>query len=145
MDYLPGTISLLDELDKKMLVVLRDGKKFVGVLRSFDQFANIVLENTVERIYLGNSFGERKIGVFLIRGENVMLLGNINEEKEEKMENETLKKVDFDTIKKLFDEDQKAKEEQMARQRKLLQDLGIEITSFSLLPESIRFDDLSLF
>jgi len=145
MDYLPGTISLLDELDKKILVVLRDGKKFIGVLRSFDQFANIVLENTVERIYLGNSFGERKIGVFLIRGENVMLLGNINDEKEEKMENETLKKVDFDTIKKLFDDDQKAKEEQMARQRKLLQDLGIEITSFSLLPESIRFDDLSLF
>lgn len=30
--------SLVDCVDKKMLVVLRDGKKLIGVLRSYDQF-----------------------------------------------------------------------------------------------------------
>ena len=31
--YLPGAISLLDQLDKKLLVVLRDGRTLIGYLR----------------------------------------------------------------------------------------------------------------
>ena len=79
-------------------MVLRDGRKLQGVLRSYDQFstasplhnahgvlpisrtrlpANLVLEDTVERIYHQNVFAERKQGLFLIRGENVVLLGEI--------------------------------------------------------------------
>jgi len=89
-----------------MLVILRDGRKLHGVLRSYDQFgtpclfsrgrgtpknlnvqffsfhpllglANLVLEDTVERIYAGNTFAEKWCGLFLIRGENVVLLGEI--------------------------------------------------------------------
>ena len=86
----------------KMLVILRDGRKLHGVLRSYDQFgivqslqpkfdadsrpffffslslsANLVLEDTVERIYHENAFAENFHGLFLIRGENVVLLGEI--------------------------------------------------------------------
>jgi small nuclear ribonucleoprotein (snRNP)-like protein len=88
----------------KMLVVLRDGRKLFGVLRSYDQFgthdprrsclwgrlnvpltdaswlhftANLVLEDTVERIYHQDVFAEQWVGLFLIRGENVVLLGEI--------------------------------------------------------------------
>ena len=43
----------MEDLDKKLLVVLRDGSKILGTLRSFDQFANIVLEGAVERIIVG--------------------------------------------------------------------------------------------
>ena len=32
------------------MVQLRDGRKIIGIMRSFDQFANIVLEQAVERI-----------------------------------------------------------------------------------------------
>lgn len=39
--------------------------------------ANIVLENTVERIYVGNQYGEQNRGLFLVRGENVVLLGEV--------------------------------------------------------------------
>jgi U6 snRNA-associated Sm-like protein LSm1 len=85
-----------------MLVILRDGKKLHGVLRSYDQFgeapshlitqrsayfpnfcgmkiieANLVLEDTYERIYHDNEFAERWLGVFVVRGENVVLLGEI--------------------------------------------------------------------
>ncbi|KNZ56160.1 hypothetical protein VP01_2480g1 [Puccinia sorghi] len=38
---------------QKILVSLRDGKKLIGVLRSYDQFANLVLQDTIERIYVG--------------------------------------------------------------------------------------------
>ncbi|GBG69912.1 hypothetical protein CBR_g4739 [Chara braunii] len=37
-DIYPGTSSLADNLDKKLLVILRDGRKLIGILRSFDQF-----------------------------------------------------------------------------------------------------------
>ena len=39
--------------------------------------ANLVLEDTVERIYAGDTFAEKWCGLFLIRGENVVLLGEI--------------------------------------------------------------------
>jgi hypothetical protein len=39
--------------------------------------ANLVLEDTVERIYHENAFAENFHGLFLIRGENVVLLGEI--------------------------------------------------------------------
>lgn len=39
--------------------------------------ANLVLEDTVEQIYHGNAFAEHWHGLFLIRGENVVLLGEI--------------------------------------------------------------------
>eukprot|EP01117_Protostelium_nocturnum_P015898 TRINITY_DN619_c0_g3_i1.p1 TRINITY_DN619_c0_g3~~TRINITY_DN619_c0_g3_i1.p1 ORF type:complete len:102 (-),score=33.36 TRINITY_DN619_c0_g3_i1:404-709(-) len=79
MDFLPGTASLVEEVDKRLMVTLRDGLKLFGTLRSFDQFANIVLEDTKERIYIEDqkSYGERSVGIRLIRGENVVLLGEI--------------------------------------------------------------------
>uniref|UniRef100_A0A914YT04 U6 snRNA-associated Sm-like protein LSm1 n=1 Tax=Panagrolaimus superbus TaxID=310955 RepID=A0A914YT04_9BILA len=78
--FLPGAISLLEQLDKKMMVVLRDGKTLVGYLRTIDQFANLVLHNTVERIHVENCYGDISRGIFLVRGENVVLCGEIDEE-----------------------------------------------------------------
>ncbi|KAJ3719889.1 hypothetical protein EV361DRAFT_881148 [Lentinula raphanica] len=75
--------SLVDCVDRKMLVILRDGRKLHGVLRSYDQFANLVLEDTVERIYHENLFAESWHGLFLIRGENVVLLGEIDLDQED--------------------------------------------------------------
>lgn len=31
--YLPGAVSLLEQLDKKLLVILRDGRTLIGYLR----------------------------------------------------------------------------------------------------------------
>jgi len=39
--------------------------------------ANLVLYKTVERIHVGKKYGDLPIGVFVIRGENVLLLGEI--------------------------------------------------------------------
>jgi hypothetical protein len=43
----------------------------------FIVIANLVLEDTVERIHHGDAFAENWHGLFLIRGENVVLLGEI--------------------------------------------------------------------
>eukprot|EP00951_Prasinocladus_malaysianus_P038973 scaffold432282_cov45-Prasinocladus_malaysianus.AAC.1 len=58
----PGT-ALAEELDKRLLVHLRDGRKIIGILRSFDQFANLVLEGAVERIIVGNQYGDIPLGL----------------------------------------------------------------------------------
>lgn len=39
--------------------------------------ANLVLEETIERIYSENVYADKFVGLFLIRGENVVLLGEI--------------------------------------------------------------------
>jgi len=78
-----------------MLVLLRDGRKLHGVLRSYDQFANLVLEDTYERIYHGNTFAQIPRGLYLIRGENVVLLGEIDLDVEDDVH---LKEVDYETL-----------------------------------------------
>ncbi|CAI5481281.1 unnamed protein product [Closterium sp. Yama58-4] len=79
LPFLPGTSSLVEELDKKLLVVLRDGRKIIGILRSFDQFANLVLERTTERIVVGEQYCDLPLGLYIIRGENVVLIGTLDE------------------------------------------------------------------
>jgi len=75
MNFSPGTATLLEELDKKLMVLLRDGRTLIGYLRSVDQFANLVLHCTIERIHVGKEYGDIPRGVFIDRGENVVLLG----------------------------------------------------------------------
>ncbi|KAF3765875.1 hypothetical protein M406DRAFT_356100 [Cryphonectria parasitica EP155] len=90
--------QLLDLTDKKLMIVLRDGRKLMGVLRSWDQFANLVIQSTVERIFVTpesvpetHATGAEKrglyadvpLGMFLVRGENVMLLGEIDLDKDD--------------------------------------------------------------
>lgn len=64
-------------LPEKLLVLLRDGRTLIGYLRSVDQFANLVLHRTIERIHVGKNYGDIPRGIFIIRGENVVLLGEI--------------------------------------------------------------------
>ncbi|KAI5308988.1 SM-like, degradation of cytoplasmic mRNAs and positively regulates transcription initiation [Ascosphaera atra] len=75
--------QLLNLTDKKLVLSLRDGKKLVGILRSWDQFANLVFQDTVERIYAGNLYAEQKRGIYIVRGENVLLLGEIDLDKDD--------------------------------------------------------------
>lgn len=79
---LPGAASLYEQLDKLILVCLRDGRNFLGYLRSFDQYANLILDKTVERLTVEDSFADIPLGLFIVRGENVMLLGEVDEKKQ---------------------------------------------------------------
>ncbi|XP_042433303.1 sm-like protein LSM1B isoform X2 [Zingiber officinale] len=69
--------SLASYLDKKLLVLLRDGRKLLGILRSFDQFANVVLEGACERVIVGDLYCDIPLGLYVIRGENVVLIGEL--------------------------------------------------------------------
>ena len=93
--YMPGTASLIEDVDKQLMVQLRDGKTLIGYLRSIDQFANLLLSNTIERVYVGNKYGEISRGVYIVRGENVVLIGEVDFTIPNKIE---MIKVDYDEI-----------------------------------------------
>lgn len=55
------------------------------MLRSFDQFTNFVLEDTVERKFctLDDNdkyyYSDKKLGLYLVRGDSIVLLGELEE------------------------------------------------------------------
>jgi U6 snRNA-associated Sm-like protein LSm1 len=104
---LPGTASLLEELDKRLMVLLRDGRTLIGYLRSVDQFANLVLHRCIERIHARSDYGDIPRGVFIVRGENVVLLGEIDEDKESQS---SLKEVSLEEILEAQSKNQAEKE-----------------------------------
>ncbi|KAK7860810.1 sm-like protein LSM1B [Quercus suber] len=79
--YLPT--SLASYLDKKVVLQLRDNRKLIGVLRSFDQFANVVMEGAYERNIVGDLYCDMQLGLYVVRGENVVLTGELDLEREE--------------------------------------------------------------
>ena len=86
--FLPGSASLVEQLDRRIMIVLRDGRHLVGVLRSFDQFSNMVVEDTSERRVLHLKKGgdticyytDIQLGLYLIRGDSMVLLGEVDTE-----------------------------------------------------------------
>jgi U6 snRNA-associated Sm-like protein LSm1 len=82
--------AIVGSVDRKIFVLLRDGRNLFGILRTFDQFANLVLQDAWERIYLNDTdtnqptqFGECYRGVFMVRGENVVMMGELDIDKED--------------------------------------------------------------
>ena len=73
---------LIKFVDRKVMTLLRDGSIYIGFLRSFDQFGTIILHKTIERIHIGEEYGEIPLGIFLIRSENIVLIGEISFENE---------------------------------------------------------------
>ncbi|KAH3900974.1 related to Sm-like protein LSm1 [Saccharomycodes ludwigii] len=90
------TAALVGSIDRKVFVLLRDGRHLFGVLRTYDQFANLILQHCVQRIYLMDSkqYAEETLGIYMIRGENVVYMGEIDIDKED-LPLETLTKIPF--------------------------------------------------
>ncbi len=57
--------------DKKIIVELKNGRQYVGALKSFDIHINVVLEDTEER-YEGEV--KRKLGTVFIRGDTIIMI-----------------------------------------------------------------------
>uniref|UniRef100_F6YVQ1 U6 snRNA-associated Sm-like protein LSm1 n=2 Tax=Ciona intestinalis TaxID=7719 RepID=F6YVQ1_CIOIN len=132
MNYMPGTASLIEEIDKKQLVMLRDGRILIGYLRSVDQFANLVLHKTVERVHVGSMYGDIPRGIFVIRGENVVLLGEVDIEHEERKD---LEKVSIEKILEAKSKLQEEKQEKEKTKFKAMKERG-------LMPTVEQSDDM---
>jgi len=57
--------------NKRIIAELKNGKQYVGTLKSFDIHVNVVLEDAEER---ANNEIVRKLGVVFIRGDAIVLI-----------------------------------------------------------------------
>ena len=57
--------------DKRVIVELKNGKQFVGLLKAFDIHINVVLEEAEER---EEGDVKRKLGVVFIRGDTIIMI-----------------------------------------------------------------------
>lgn len=66
------------------MVLTSDGRSLIGLLLSCDQTTNLVLSQTVERIIRPTDDPEEskeiEHGLYLIRGDNVAIVGLVDEE-----------------------------------------------------------------
>ena len=76
-------------------MILQDKQHLVGTFRSFDQFGNFVLEKACRRFYEGSHFTDKPLGLYIIRGENVEILGELDVEKDENGVEGGLTRVDW--------------------------------------------------
>ncbi|KAI0463839.1 hypothetical protein LJB42_002846 [Komagataella kurtzmanii] len=118
--------ALVGSIDKIVTVTLREGRVFIGILRTFDQFANLVLQDTVERVYIGDDkYAEAPQGVFLIRGENVSLVGEIDLDQQDKdLEKRT--QIPFPEAQRIRKELVAAKQAKTTKERELMLSKGFE-------------------
>ena len=57
--------------NKRVIVELKNGRQYVGLLRAFDIHINIVLDEAEERI---DNEVKRKLGTVFIRGDTITIL-----------------------------------------------------------------------
>ena len=57
--------------DKRVIVDLKNNKKYVGKLKSFDIHINVVLEDAEEHV---DNEVKRKLGVIFIRGDTITVI-----------------------------------------------------------------------
>ncbi|NLN71261.1 MAG: RNA-binding protein [Thermoplasmatales archaeon] len=63
-------LALLEKsLDKKVSLLLKDGRVLEGKLTGYDEFMNMVIDDTVESFQEGEG---RRLGVVVLRGNNVV-------------------------------------------------------------------------
>jgi U6 snRNA-associated Sm-like protein LSm1 len=127
---------LLDFIDKKVNVVLRDDKTFVGILRSYDQYGNLVLSEAVERLFAKNP-DHQKVegqqpwliadiyqGVVAIRGENVAVAGVVDLDQEDEIKLCT--RVPEDRVRELVTKQNAEKKQKTIERNRVLRGAGLE-------------------
>ncbi|CAH0014527.1 unnamed protein product [Clonostachys rhizophaga] len=163
--------QLLDLTDKKLMIALRDGRKLIGVLRSWDQFGvyeprretgqldskgayersflllpprtslpifldHSLFVSTIERFFASSPdssapgaprgyYADVTHGIFLVRGENVLLLGEIDLDKDDEAP-PGYERGELDFVKKLAEEKKAADRAREKARLKKLATLGFE-------------------
>ena len=67
---------------EKLFIVTSDGRTIVGTLFGNDQVQNLILNDAIERVYSDDADVEEvPLGLYLIRGDNLCLVGEYDETK----------------------------------------------------------------
>eukprot|EP00172_Hildenbrandia_rubra_P002464 Plantae.Rhodophyta-Hildenbrandia_rubra.ctg33227.p1 GENE.Plantae.Rhodophyta-Hildenbrandia_rubra.ctg33227~~Plantae.Rhodophyta-Hildenbrandia_rubra.ctg33227.p1 ORF type:complete len:100 (+),score=30.57 Plantae.Rhodophyta-Hildenbrandia_rubra.ctg33227:197-496(+) len=68
-------LELVDKcIGSRIWIIMRGGKEFGGMLRGFDEFVNMVLEDVTEYEHTEDGLQKRKLDQILLNGNNVCML-----------------------------------------------------------------------
>ncbi|KAI8854060.1 hypothetical protein BC829DRAFT_486504 [Chytridium lagenaria] len=65
------TPELKKYMDKRLFLQLNGNRKVTGVLRGFDPFMNVVLEDAIEEV---SATEKNNIGMVVIRGNSILVM-----------------------------------------------------------------------
>ncbi|KAF8725119.1 hypothetical protein AX14_008321 [Amanita brunnescens Koide BX004] len=72
--------SLQGYVDRRIFLVLQDGRAIVGKMAGYDQRSNIVISECKERVYsMEDGVEEIPLGLYLVKGDMIILIGEIDD------------------------------------------------------------------
>lgn len=83
--------SLESYVNNVVSIITADGRNFVGTLKGFDQTINIILDDSHERVFSQSGMEQILLGLHIIRGDNVVLIGQIDEAIESELDFSTIR------------------------------------------------------
>ena len=92
--------STLETLVSRVIsVVTADGRMIVGTLKGFDQTVNLILDESHERVF-SSSHGVEQVmlGLYIIRGDNVAVIGEVDETTDAALDLETMKAAPLNAV-----------------------------------------------
>ncbi|KAF9960129.1 N(alpha)-acetyltransferase 38, NatC auxiliary [Mortierella alpina] len=86
-------------VSRPVFVFLTDGRSLVGNFEGYDQQTNVILSQTHERIFSSTEpMQSVPIGVYLIRGETIAIIGELDEELDEAADYDSMRVEPLDPI-----------------------------------------------
>jgi U6 snRNA-associated Sm-like protein LSm8 len=90
-------------IDQVVSVITTEGKVFTGILKSYDQSMNIILNNCYEKIYsLEEGVTFLKMGLYMIRGDMVVIISEVDELLEKQVDMKEIKAAPLKEMKLHF-------------------------------------------
>ena len=91
--------KIADYLDKRVLVITQDGRIITGELKGFDQTTNIILSDSVERVYSSDEpMEEVPLGLYIVRGDHISVIGELDVEADAKIDWSSIRAEPLDEI-----------------------------------------------
>ncbi|XP_066917655.1 U6 snRNA-associated Sm-like protein LSm8 [Clytia hemisphaerica] len=80
-------------------VITQDGRMIVGTLKGFDQAVNLILDESHERVFSPESGVQQVVlGLYIVRGDNVAVIGEIDDEIDSGIEMQSVKAEPFNPV-----------------------------------------------
>ncbi|KAI8451261.1 hypothetical protein BY996DRAFT_4586215, partial [Phakopsora pachyrhizi] len=78
--------------DKRVLIITQDGRTIIGELKGYDQTTNIILSDSMERIYsMDEPMEEVPLGLYIVRGDHIAVIGEFEADLDKKVDWESVR------------------------------------------------------
>ncbi|KAK2467544.1 hypothetical protein APHAL10511_000399 [Amanita phalloides] len=84
--------SLQGYVDRRIFLVLQDGRTIIGKMAGYDQKSNVVISECKERVYsIDEGVEEIALGLYLIKGDMIILIGELDETVDQSIDLSTIR------------------------------------------------------